>query len=415
VLKLSWPFRRKGVDSSLELFREIFGAQLARTGVSVTWETAIATATAAACIRSISNGVSQVPLKLFQESEDGASRTPARKHPLYRVLSLRPNPWQTSFEYRETVVMHLALTGRHYSFINRVRGRIVELIPFQPGQVEAKRDDQGEVTYKVTYAGGRSETFPAETIWHVRGASWDGWQGMDAIKLLREAVGLSIAAEDRHAKYFKNGVSSSGVYSVEGTLNPEQYKTLRKFIADNYSGESQGLPMILDRQAKWLPLSMSGVDAQHLETRRFQVEEVCRAIGVMPIMVGHADKTATYASAEQMFLAHVVHTLTPWYARLEQSMESQLLTEREVEEGYYPKFVAAGLLRGSTTARADYYSKALGSGGSPAWMTQDEVRGLEELNPMGGAASALPKPTNVAGPKPAPKPDTDTDDEGTQS
>lgn len=160
--------------------------------------------------------------------------------------------------------------------------------------------------------------------------------------------------------------------------------------------------MILDRGAKWFPQMMTGIDAQQLETRKFQIEEVCRFFGVMPIMVGYSDKAPTYASAEQFFLSHVVHTLSPWYARVENSADLHLLTKKERASGLYFKFMAAGLLRGAAKDRADYYSKALGSGGSPAWMTQDEVRQLEELNPFGGTAAVLPIATNKPAAPPTP-------------
>ena len=124
---------------------------------------------------------------------------------------------------------------------------------------------------------------------------------------------------------------------------------------------------------------------------------------VMPIMVGYSDKTSTYASAEQMFLQHVVHTLSPWYGRIEQSADAHLLTETERKSGLYFKFVAAGLLRGALKDRAEYFARALGSGGGPAWMSQDEVRALEELNPMGGEAAALP-PTIGRDPAPTANP-----------
>ena len=117
---------------------------------------------------------------------------------------------------------------------------------------------------------------------------------------------------------------------------------------------------------------------------------------VMPIMAGYSDKAATYASAEAMFTAHVIYTLAAWYERIEQTADCQLLTDAERAKGYYTKHTVAGLLRGSLTDRANYFSKALGAGGSPAWMTQDEVRGLEDMNPMGGTAGALPVPTNVS-------------------
>ena len=134
---------------------------------------------------------------------------------------------------------------------------------------------------------------------------------------------------------------------------------------------------------------MSGVDAQHIETRKLQVEEMCRAMRVMPIMIGQADKSATYASAEQMFLAHVVHTLMPWYERIEQSADVNLLSDEDRRAGFYTKFNPNALMRGAAADRGEYYSKALGAGGTPAWMTQDEVRGLEERAPMGGTAAAL--------------------------
>jgi len=115
----------------------------------------------------------------------------------------------------------------------------------------------------------------------------------------------------------------------------------------------------------------------------------------MPIMIGYSDKASTYASAEQMFLAHVVHCLAPWAERIEQALECQLLTREERRAGYYIKHNLTSLLRGATKDRGEYFSRALGAGGAPAWMTQDEVRALEDLNPKGGEASQLPIATNV--------------------
>lgn len=398
---MSWrdwlPWSRK--NATLDLFREIYGSRTTKSGVRMDWRQALRVSTALACARVIADGVAQVPLKVFQERQSGG-REVLRDHTLYRLLHSAPNPWQTSFEWRETVVLHAVFTGRHYSFINRVRGEVREIIPFEPQTVEVKRARDGTLTYKVTL-NDATEEFPAESIWHLRGPSWNGWEGMDAIDLARDALGLAVATEEQHARMHENGVSVPGVYSVEGKLDQSQYDMLRRFIKENYSGANKGLPMILDRGAKWLPLAMSGVDAQHLETRRFQVEEVCRFMRVMPIMVGHADKSQTYASSEQQFLAHVVHTLSPWYARIEQSIAAQLLTERDERSGVYVKFLPAGLMRGAIKDQGDYFAKALGSGGAPAWMTQDEVRELLEMNPMGGDAARLPVATNVPSPAPA--------------
>ena len=147
---------------------------------------------------------------------------------------------------------------------------------------------------------------------------------------------------------------------------------------------------------------MTGLDSQHLETRKHQIEEVCRFMGVMPIMVGYSDKTATYASAEQMFIAHVVHTLSPWYARIENSAAAYLLTKRERAAGHYFKFNANGLMRGSAKDRAEFYAKGLGSGGHPGWVSPDEVRELEDMNPMGGEAAKLPPRNGPAPQEPQP-------------
>lgn len=398
-----WPPNWSRKNATLDLFREIYGSKLSKSGQPVGLKEAIRVATVFACARVIANGIAQVPLKLYREDQNGR-KEPAREHPLYRVLHRKPNPWQTSYEFRETIALHLALAGRAYAFKVIVAGQIRELIPFEPNMVTVEASkvegDMG-LTYKVTGRDGQVRQFDGSLIWHLKGPSWSGWEGLDALDLAREAVGLSIAAEASQANLHKNGVQTPGVYSVEGKLSPEQYKDLRQFLKDNHAGESGGLPMIVDRGAKWLPLALSGVDAQHLETRKHQVVEVCRAMGVMPIMVFESDKAATYASAEAMFQAHVVHTLAPWWERIEQSIDCNLLTERDDRDGIYAKFVGAGLLRGSMKDRAEYFAKALGSGGAPAWMTQDEVRALEEMNPMGGDAAKLPVATNVPQPPPA--------------
>jgi HK97 family phage portal protein len=141
---------------------------------------------------------------------------------------------------------------------------------------------------------------------------------------------------------------------------------------------------------------MTGLDAQHLETRRFQIEETCRFFGVSPFMVFHTDKAPTYASAEQFQIQHVVHTLSPWYARIEQSADVNLLSEKERASGLYFKFVAAGLLRGAMKDQGEFFAKMLGSGGTRQVLTQDEIRALLEFNPMGGDAAKLHEPQSAA-------------------
>jgi HK97 family phage portal protein len=384
-------------DEILQLLAGLGGS--VKSGATVNWKTAIEVGTVFACARVIAEGLSQVPFKLFQETT-GGGREAARAHPLYKLLARRPNPWQTSFEFRETLALHLVLASNAYVFKNMLAGKVIELLPFQPGQVTVKRSGW-ELSYEITTADGTKVPVPASQMWHLRGPSWDGVVGLDAVRLARESIGLALATEEHSARMFSNGAAIGGVLTTDATLKTEQVDLLRKSWETTQTGVRNAFKTaILWGGLKWLPRGQQNDQAQLIEQRRFQVEEICRHFRVMPIMVGYSDKAATYASAEQMFLAHVVHTLGPWYSRLEQSAESALLTEKELDAGYYFKFIAGGLMRGAHADRAAYYSKALGAGGSPAWMTQDEIRGLEEMNPMGGTAAQLPVATNVGG-KPA--------------
>lgn len=393
-----WASRRQMKMNSLELFREIYGGRESSAGVTVNWHTAIEVATVQACVRSIANGVCQVPLKVYQEQ--GGNRLVVRDHWLYELLSVAPNRWQTAFEFLETVMVHALLANNAYVFVNRVGSarKIVELVPIEPQRVTVKQNDDLSLIYQVTSEKGGQRDFPQESIWHIRGMSWNGWLGMDAVRLARDAIGLSISLEDGQAAFQRGGARTSGLLSVEGTLSPERYAFLAAWL-DKYlpGGERFQKPMLVDNGAKYMPFTMSGVDQQLIETRKHQIEEICRAFGVMPIMVGHADKTATYASAEQMFLAHVVHTLSPWYERLQKSIAANLLSPEDRAAGYYVKFLPNGLMRGASKDRAEFYSRALGSGNVKGWMTQNEVRAAEDL-PLSDdpEADRLPQPPGIS-------------------
>lgn len=351
-----------------------------RSGTAVNASTSLTVTAVLACVRVIAEGVAQVPLNVYRRRPGGGSDI-AYDHPLHFALHRKPNGWQTSFEFRENMIIQAALTGNFYAFKNVVRGMLRELIPFPPGSVAPKRDTAGVIVYGVTARDGTYKEFPASTIWHLRGPSWDTWTGMDAVRCAREAIGLAMATEDAHSKMHANGAQTTGLYSIEDKLNPDQYAQLSAWIDKQISGDRRSKALLLDRGAKWTPMSMSGVDAQHLDTRKFQIEEICRAFRVMPIMIGQADKAATYASAEQMFLAHVVHTLMPWYERIEQSADVNLLSDADVQGGLYVKFVPNGLMRGSAQARAEYYMKMWQMGA----LNANEIRELEENNPyLGG-------------------------------
>lgn len=392
---LTDSFRKNEKALSLrDLLGDGYGYQ-SSSGVPVTPLKALEVSTFLACVRVIANGIAQVPFKLMRQSEDGKQRLPAKDHPLYKILSLKPNDFQTSFELLEMMAIHMLVCGNAFCFVNRSnRAGIMELIPFEPGAVTVERDENFVLSYKVQGKNGQ-QVFPAKSIWHVRGPSWDGYSGLEIVKLARESLGLALAMEKSAGSLHKNGVMPTGVYSIEGELEEDGFKFLRNWIKANYSGEeNRGQPLILDRNAKWFQTQMSSIDAQTEAMRRLQVEEICRFALVNPIMIGAESKNTTYASAEQMFLAHVVHCLSPHYVRLERSADTQLLLDREREEGYYTQFVDAGLLRGSVETQKDVILGYVNGG----VMTPNEGRALLDLNPDPDEGSnKLRVPANITG------------------
>jgi HK97 family phage portal protein len=402
-------FGRKSADGYdlPDILSRILGqSKKSKSGALVSRDTALQVGTVFSCVRAIAEGVAQVPFRVMRETASTVSvhsqRVGATDHPLYDLLRRRPNGWQTSFEFRETLILHLALTGSAFAFINRARGVVQELILLDPARVTVVQNADWSLTYKVANKSGEYKEYPAESIWHLRGPSWNSVSGLDVMQLAREAIGLSLATEESHATLHERGVRPSGIYSVDGSLRPEQYENLRAWIDSSLAGAANaGAVMLMDRNAKFTPLAINGVDSQHLETRRYQVEEVCRFFRVMPIMVGYSDKAATYASAEQMFLSHVVHTLMPWYERIQQSAEINLLTRQDRADGYYIKLNEAGLLRGAMKDTAEYLYR-LTMGGI---MERNEVRAKLDLNPIAGLDEPL-TPMNMT---------TDTNGAGDQT
>ena len=367
-----------------QAFTEPFWAEFVSrslSGTSVTVETALQVMAVLGCTRVISEDVAQVSRGLFQKRKAGGADE-RRDHPVSKLMLRRANEWQTGFEFLETLVIHCALAGRFIAFKNIVRGQVRELIPFQPHEITPCMEGEGAARRLVYRAviNGESQDFPPAAIWHVKGPSWNGWDGMETLRLAREAVGLSIAAEQSHSLMHANGGQTTGMYSVDKTLDDKQYKQLRDWIDKSITGTNRFKPFVLDNGGKWIQTAMTGVDAQHIETRKFQIEEVCRAFRVMPIMIGFSDKTATFASAEQMFQAHVKYTLGGWFKRIEESIATHLLTDDEWAQGYYFKFLPVSLLRGTERDRGEFYWKLWQMGA----LNANEIRDMEERNPYDG-------------------------------
>jgi len=408
--------KKAEITSSLDLFKAIYGGRETRSGATVSWSSALDVTAVLACCRVIAEGVAQVPWRVYRDIGD--DKQPARDHPLYPLLFRQPNKWQTSFEFRETILFHTILTGNAFVFEGRVgtNRELRELIPIEPGWVTVERDEKtARIRYKVRSPAGEAQEFPQEAIWHVKGPSWNSWLGLDITRLAREAIGLAMATESKQSEFTGKSNNTTGMLAVKEDLSPEKFQFLSKWL-DLHApgGERAGRDLVMDGSATYSRFGMTGVDAQMLETRKHQVEDIARAFRVMPIMIGQADKAATYASAEQMFIAHVVHTLSPWYERLQQSADVNLLTEDEWRrDGYSVRFDPNALMRGAAKDQAEYYAKALGAGGGPAWMTQNEIRRLSDMPPLEGGDELYPPAAMMAAPEPegGAKPPAD-DEEG---
>jgi HK97 family phage portal protein len=376
----------KAVDASALTWEKLLGTPSSRAGVAVNLDSALRVSTVLACTRVLAQGIAQLPLKVYRIGE--RSRKPATDLSLYKVLSGRPNEWMTAYEFWEFMMFHAVLTFNAYAYIGWGGGEVQELIPI-PGAVRVEQRQN----YQLVYHLENGQTLTEESVLHLRGPSWNGYEGLDALHLAREAIGLAIATEETHSRLFANAARPGGLLSVEGKLSKETRADLRQRIAEVGEGLNNAhRTLVLDQSAKWHQMAMSGVDSQHLETRRYQIEEICRNMQVYPQMVmsgAGASGTPTFASASQFRIAHVTDSLAPWGRRIEQKIDHTLLRNAP---GLHAKFNFAALMRGDAAERAAFYQSALG-GARPetAYMTRNEVRELEELDPIDGG-DELPNP-----------------------
>lgn len=385
---LGGPGERKGIsfDALWDLFA---GGAASKAGPSISWKSALRVSVAFSCGRVLAEGIAQIPFKLMQEDGEGSRQ--ARENSLYRVIARRPNDWMTPFEFRETMMYHAVFAKGGYAVINRAGGKVKELLPVMPDRVRIEQLADTTLTYWIRMSDGSEVPFPRNTIFHLRGPSWDGVEGLDVIDLAREALGLALATEETHSRFHKNGAKAAGIISMDGELKEAGRSALKKAFQEASTGANSFKTLVLDQGAKFEQMSMTGVDSEHILTRELQIAEVCRFMRVFPQMAGYSNGTATFASAEQFFIAHVVHSLGPWVERWEQASDRDLLTPKEFDEGYFTKLSVQGLLRGDAKSRAEYYVKMFSIGA----INPNGIRALEDMNPYEGGEKYF-VPMNMA-------------------
>lgn len=348
-------------------------------GKAVTERSAMQMTAVYACVRILSEAIAELPLHLYRFNEDGGKEK-AVDHPLYQILHDEPNPEMTSFVFRETLMTHLLLWGNAYAQVLRNgKGEVIALYPLMPNRMTVDRDEHGQLYYRYQRGtdepGGKSEAVILRhpDVLHIPGLGFDGLVGYSPIAMARNAIGLAIAAEEYGAKFYANGAAPGGILEHPGTIkNPERVRDSWQSTFGG-SGNSNKIA-VLEEGMKFTPISIAPDQAQFLETRKFQINEIARIFRVPPHMVGDLEKSS-FSNIEQQSLEFVKYTLDPWVVRLEQSMMRTLFTAEE-KKMYFIKFNLEGLLRGDYASRMSGYATARQNG----WMSANDIRELENLD-----------------------------------
>lgn len=350
------------------------------SGQNVNETTAMQMSAVYACVRIIAEAIAQIPLNVYRFTEDGGKEKDPR-HPLYFLLHDEPNPEMTSFIFRETLMSHLLLWGNAYAqIIRNGMGEVVGLYPLMPDRMEVDRDEEGNLVYTYTKyfdeAGARHRyeqvKLPAWQVLHIPGLGYDGLIGYSPIAMARNAIGMSMAAEDFGATFFANGATPGGVLEHPGIVkDPER---LRESWHAQFSGRNSHNIAVLEEGMTFKPMSIPPEEAQFLETRKFQIDEIARIFRVPPHMVGDLEKSS-FSNIEQQSLEFVKYTVGPWVARWEQSLSQALLLPSE-KTRYTIKYNLDGLLRGDYESRMNGYAVGRQNG----WLSANDIRELENMN-----------------------------------
>lgn len=371
--------RRAHPGSGDPVLVEMFGGRRVAAGVRVTEERALGIVAVYAAVRIIAETIATLPLHVYRRlTPRGKERDAA--HPLYPILHDQPNDWQTSVEFWEMIVGHTVLRGNGYAYIVPARRQAIGgLIPLHPSRMQVRRGPPGRLWYEYAPpSGGAPEVFLQDEVFHLRGLSSDGLVGLGPVQLAREALGVTIAAEEHGARFFANAATPSGVLEIPGNLSDDARKKLRTSWQEGYTGENKHRVALLEDGLKWHQVGMTARDAEFVATRKFQLSEIARMFRVPPHMLADLDK-ATFSNIEQQSIEFVVHTIRPWVVRIERAIARDLMTE-ESRRTHFPAFLLDGLLRGDLKSRYDAYAVGRTNG----WLSANDIRELEDQNPLPG-------------------------------
>lgn len=357
--------------------RYIFYMGGSSSGKAVTERSAMQMTAVYSCVRILSEAVAGLPLHFYRYTDDGGKEK-AIDHPLYSLLHDEPNPEMTSFIFRETLMTHLLLWGNAYAqIIRNGKNEIIALYPLMPNKMDVSRDKSGQLYYTYVTQPEEAHTMkgnivylnPSEVL-HIPGLGFDGLVGYSPIAMAKNAIGMAVACEEYGAKFFANGAAPGGVLEHPGTIKDPQ--RVRESWQSTFGGSGNSNKIaVLEEGMKYTPIGISPEQAQFLETRKFQINEIARIFRVPPHMVGDLEKSS-FSNIEQQSLEFVKYTLDPWIVRWEQSIRRALLTPEEKKK-YFVKFNLEGLLRGDYQSRMNGYAIGRQNG----WMSANDIRELE--------------------------------------
>lgn len=379
IFKGIFKSRDKPKDSTPgSAYRFFFGGTT--SGKVVTERSAMQITAVYCCVRILAEAIASLPLHLYRYTENG-SKEKAIDHPLYDLLHDEPNLEMTSFVFRETLMTHLLLYGNAYAqIIRNGKGEIIALYPLMPNRMNVDRDEDGNLYYEYqtsqdeahTMKGSLVRLSPSDVL-HIPGLGFDGLVGYSPIAMAKNTIGMTMAAEEYGAKFFANGATPGGILEHPGVVkDPER---VRESWNSAFGGSSNSNKVaVLEEGMKYTPISISPEQAQFLETRKFQIDEIARIFRIPPHMIGDLEKSS-FSNIEQQSLEFVKYTLDPWVSRWEQSMRRALLKPEEKKQ-YFFKFNVDGLLRGDYQSRMNGYATARQNG----WMSANDIRELENLD-----------------------------------
>jgi HK97 family phage portal protein len=374
-------FKKTAPKDSLSTTKSFFWGN-STSGTYVNETTAMQTSAVYACVRVLSEAVASLPLNIYKYNEK--HREVDRSHYLYNILHNEPNPDMTSFTFRETLMSHLLIYGNAYAqIIHENSGKVKYLYPLLPDKIDINRADNGELFYtywrdsdeKVRNEKTGFVVLPKEQVLHIRGLGFDGIVGYSPIALAKNAIGLSLATERYGASFFQNGANPGGVLEhPQSVKNPEQIRIAWEAIHKGAMNSNK--VAVLEDGLTYHPISVPPEQAQFLETRKFQLNEIARIFRIPPHLIGDLEK-ATFSNIEEQSLEFVKYSLDPWFIRFEQAMQKSLLLPSEKSK-YSIKFNVDGLLRGDYETRMKGYAVGIQNG----FLCPNDIRSLENLNPI---------------------------------